>query len=94
MEALRGAERPEDGLTTTEVALLVGVTYRQLDYWLRTGAIEISDPTPGTGFSRTWTEADIERLRCCVAVYQEATETIEAFRSGRLWKEHPCPSPK
>ena len=33
----------EEMLTSAQVCQLVGITYRQLDYWVRTGAVESPD---------------------------------------------------
>jgi len=51
--------------STGEVARMVGVSHRQLDYWLRTDRITLSTgpDTPGCGFPRRWLAADIDRLR-------------------------------
>lgn len=51
--------------TTVEVARLTGATYRQLDYWARSGRIPGQSPGPstGSGHRRLWSEADVERVR-------------------------------
>lgn len=65
---------------------MVGLTYRQLDWWVRTGKIETSfNGTPGSGMPRRWNAEDVRRLKHMVAVYDEARETIAALRSGELW---------
>lgn len=38
--------------TAPQVAEAAGVTYRQLDYWIREGHLPFHDPTPGTGNQR------------------------------------------
>jgi hypothetical protein len=38
----------------------IGVTYRQLDYWVRTGRIRVDEPTPGSGQRRTWPDGELE----------------------------------
>ena len=40
--------------TAEEVARLIGVTYRQLDYWSSHGWLR-TEPSPGTGHRRMWT---------------------------------------
>lgn len=42
-----------------------GVTYRRLDYWIRTGRLTATQTSRGSGHPRTWT-AD-ERRVCCLA---------------------------
>lgn len=38
----------------------LGISYRQLDYWTRTGLIESSEATPGSGHRRYWPEEELE----------------------------------
>jgi hypothetical protein len=52
-------------LTTVDVAQLVGVTFRQLDYWLRRGWVPAPNPTPGSGNQRVWTR---ELVRCAAVM--------------------------
>lgn len=43
---------------------MAGVSYRQLDYWARTGAIRPAVGATGSGTQRRWSAADITVLRC------------------------------
>lgn len=45
-----------------EVCRRAGITYRQLDYWIRTGVIEIDDPYPGSGDQRLYTAEHLTEL--------------------------------
>lgn len=45
--------------TTVEVMHLTGVSYRQLDYWDRTGAVMATFPAHGSGTQRRYTHADL-----------------------------------
>lgn len=38
--------------------LATGATYRQIDYWTRVGYLEPEAGTPGSGYSRRWSERD------------------------------------
>jgi hypothetical protein len=72
--------------STEAAADAAGVTYRMLDYWLRTGAITIdADPTPGSGKRRTFTLDEVEALVACVDRYHAAQAVIRDFGSGVLW---------
>ena len=72
--------------SSREVCLLTGLSYRQLDWWVRTGKIEVSfNGTPGSGRPRRWTLAEVRRLQHMVTAYDEARETLAALRSGELW---------
>jgi DNA-binding transcriptional MerR regulator len=52
-----------DTLSSHEVCRLTGVTYRQLDYWVRTGLVQPHEQAHGSGSRRRWTDVDIERVR-------------------------------
>jgi len=71
--------------STDETAELVGVTYRQLDYWLRQGIIVIGANTRGSGTHRRFTHVEVAKLKAFVATYSEALGILESFSSGRLW---------
>lgn len=51
--------------STTEVAKMIGASYRQLDYWCRTGRIPGQPPgrATGSGNRRRWSEDDLARAR-------------------------------
>lgn len=75
-------------LTSSQVCRLVGISYRQLDYWVRTGAIESPDnKSLGSGRPRVWTPEDVRRLKAVVAQMREAQMILEAFSNGSLWRE-------
>jgi DNA-binding transcriptional MerR regulator len=60
------AGQPSDGTgySGTRVAKIVGISYRQLDYWARTGLIEPSlTPAAGSGSRRAYTYRDLLELR-------------------------------
>lgn len=72
--------------SSAEVCRIVGISYRQLDYWIRVGTIQVDGKLPGSGYQRQWTEDELRRLKEVVAVYKSATSTLDAFRSGTLWQ--------
>jgi hypothetical protein len=39
------------------------LTYRQVDYWIRTNAIDLEGAAQGSGSKRTFSEADVWRLQ-------------------------------
>jgi DNA-binding transcriptional MerR regulator len=52
------------GYSGTKAAKLVGISYRQLDYWARTGLIEPSlNPASGSGSRRLYSYRDLLELR-------------------------------
>jgi hypothetical protein len=72
--------------TTGEVLEVTGLSFRVLDYWLRTGAIRLADGTmPGSGISRRYSQDEVAAIQRLVHRYQQATDEIEAIRSGKAW---------
>jgi DNA-binding transcriptional MerR regulator len=54
----------EDGFRGPQVCKIVGITYRQLDYWARTHLVEPSvSPAKGSGTQRLYSFTDIVHLR-------------------------------
>lgn len=55
---------PTGHVSGPELATAAGITYRQLDYWTRTGLIRSREPSPGSGYVRAYplTEAAFARL--------------------------------
>ncbi len=63
--------------SSAEVCEMLGITYRQLDFWTRRGWVSASfvsdkgglrqrpaaSPLPGSGVSRRWSEADVARVK-------------------------------
>lgn len=50
--------------SSAEVVRMTGATYRQLDYWCRTGLIPgQAGVVPGSGGRRLWTMTDVARAR-------------------------------
>ena len=73
--------------TSNEVAQAAGVTYRQLDYWLRTGWLNIDGNAHGSGSRREFTRAEALALVRMVQRYTAARREVEDIRSGRAWRE-------
>jgi DNA-binding transcriptional MerR regulator len=52
------------GYRTTEVSEMTGVSFRQLDYWDRTGSVHPSILSAvGIGFPRLYSDADVAKVR-------------------------------
>ena len=81
------AGHPEDGFRGAQVCSLVGITYRQLDYWARTGLLRpsITDAT-GSGSQRRYSYGDvlelkvIKRLLDAGLKLQQARQAVECLR--------------
>lgn len=78
---------PEDGFRGPQVCALVGITYRQLDYWARTGLLRpsIAD-AKGSGSQRRYSYNDvlelkvIKRLLDAGLKLQQARQAVECLR--------------
>lgn len=54
----------DEGFRGPQVCKFVGITYRQLDYWARTGLVEPSvKPAVGSGSQRQYSFTDIVHLK-------------------------------
>lgn len=83
METTRAAKAtgpPSDECySTDDVARMLGCTYRQLDYWCRTGLIPTQYGVKlGSGHRRCWTVTDIARARLVFLASRLTTSTIAA----------------
>src|SRR5271154_6297649 len=78
---------PVDGFRGTQVCAVVGITYRQLDYWARTDLLRPSlmDAT-GSGSKRRYSYRDvlelkvIKRLLDAGLKLQQARQAVECLR--------------
>jgi DNA-binding transcriptional MerR regulator len=77
----------DDGFRGAQVCSIVGITYRQLDYWARTGLLRpsIADAT-GSGSQRRYSYGDvlelkvIKRLLDAGLKLQQARQAVECLR--------------
>lgn len=46
-------------LSSTEVLQRAGITYRQLDYWCRTGLLKPVEAMPGSGNAREFPDSEV-----------------------------------
>src|SRR5881296_2031789 len=80
---------PEDGFRGPQVCKIVGITYRQLDYWARTDLLKpsISD-AKGSGTQRRYSYTNllelkvIKRLLDAGVSLQSARRAIDCLRTG------------
>jgi len=85
------AGRPleEDGFRGPQVCSLIGITYRQLDYWARTGLLRpsIADAR-GSGTQRLYSYTDVVELKVIKQLLdagislQRARRAVECLRDG------------
>ena len=71
-----------DGFRAPQVCSLVGITYRQLDYWARTGLIQPSiQSAQGSGTQRRYSFTDIVQLKV-VKRLLDAGMSLKKIRSA------------
>jgi len=81
--------RTVDGFRGPQVCALVGITYRQLDYWARTGLLRpsIADAR-GSGTQRLYAYTDVVELKVIKQLLdagislQRARRAVECLRDG------------
>ena len=86
------------GFYGPQVCSLVGITYRQLDYWARTGLLQPSvDAAKGSGSRRVYSYADVLELKVIKQLLdagvslQSARRAVECLRGDlgdaprRIW---------
>jgi DNA-binding transcriptional MerR regulator len=87
--AANGAGQTDDGFRGPQVCTLIGITYRQLDYWARTGLLRpsIADAR-GSGTQRRYSYHDVLELKVIKQLLdagislQRARRAIECMRQG------------
>src|SRR5438309_7063671 len=80
---------PEEGFRGPQVCSIVGITYRQLDYWARTGLLRPSiTEARGSGTQRRYSYRDllelkvIKRLLDAGVSLQSARRAIDCLRQA------------
>ena len=67
----------EQTYRTVAVCEMTGATYRQIDYYCRRGLIPGQEQVIGSGMRRTFTEAQVERVRLLLRASRLSTSTLE-----------------
>jgi DNA-binding transcriptional MerR regulator len=86
---VEGEPVQETGYSGTQAAAVVGITYRQLDYWARTDLVRpsLSDAT-GSGSRRRYSYGDLLELRL-IKTLLDAGIKLESVREVfRYLREH------
>lgn len=74
-------------MTTTDALAAVDnrVTFRQVDYWLRTRRIRLADESRGSGSRRAWSPAEVAALAEFVNVIETHRAMTEMLADGSVW---------
>lgn len=82
--------QPRGTLTSAQVILLAGGTYRQLDHWIRTGVIPpdviVGDPNPGSGSYRFIFRTAVEPIAVCVRVSAALSGLADSDLLARVYR--------
>ena len=70
-----------------EVATRLGITYRQIDHWCRTGMISLECDASGSGSRRKLTDVEIQALTDTVERLRFIEELENELRSGIYFAE-------
>jgi DNA-binding transcriptional MerR regulator len=83
------SQESESGFSGTQAAKVVGITYRQLDYWARTDLIRPSmSDASGSGSRRLYSYSDLVELRV-IKTLLDAGIKLESVREVfRYLREH------
>lgn len=76
--------------SSPEVCELAGVTFRQLDYWCRTGLVEPSIPAHGCGTRRRFSRRDVQLV--AILGHVDVAFTIRPHLAAALRDVDPLPS--
>jgi DNA-binding transcriptional MerR regulator len=78
----RSSEHGETGFSGTKAAKIVGISYRQLDYWARTGLVRPSlTDAKGSGSRREYSYRDLLELRVIKSLL-DAGIKLESVRTA------------
>jgi DNA-binding transcriptional MerR regulator len=86
---MAAAKEPDDGFRGPQVCAIVGITYRQLDYWARTDLLRPSiTEARGSGTQRRYSYLDLLQLKVIKQLLdagldlRRARKAIECLRSS------------
>lgn len=74
-------------LRTLQVVDEINISYRVLDYWIRQGAVTISDPSYGSGTSRFFSTEDVYRLRFISRFYHRMPQLFNIDFVRQCWRD-------
>lgn len=82
-----GAHGQRPDIPLLDVVAEAGLTYRQVDYWIRKGAIRLQLSSPGSGTCRDLTPKEAELIIRFGQAYRAAERRLDYLRSGGWWDE-------
>ena len=83
-----GKDLPPGYIAGPDLAQRAGITYRQLDYWCRTGYLHPLDPTPGSGRLRAFPVAELALATVVRRLLDAGLQPRQAFALAGDLLEH------
>jgi len=81
--------RPDEGYSGPEVCRVVGITYRQLDYWARTDLVRPSlADARGSGTQRRYSYQDLVRLKVVKSLLDAGIKLESVRKAFAYMREH------
>ena len=62
-------------------------TYRQIDYWLRSGYVVLAGPGNGSGTFRVLTDAEVEGVKAVAAAFALRGSILGEIKSGKIFAD-------
>lgn len=69
-----------DGISTDQAARAAGLSYRQLDYWIRNGVVDPEQPADGCGTARRFAPCQVRALRLGAELNRLGAPAYEIIR--------------
>lgn len=87
-------QREEISFSAAEVCARAGISYRNLDYWLRSNHVDLEEDherlrTPGSGFPRRFTLAEAQRFALLGRLVRAGFRVEVAASIVRRFEKHP-----
>jgi DNA-binding transcriptional MerR regulator len=76
--------------TSTEACKLAGISYRQLDYWVRRKIVRPAQEAKGSGSARRWSPTEIVQLRV-MSELRQAGVSLQKVRRAVNWLKGALP---
>ena len=73
---------PPGRISTPQIARWAGISYRQLDYWIRSGWIPGQNGRQGSGKPREWTSEQVARVIEIRDAFNQAEDILRRARIG------------
>lgn len=79
----RACRAVPEGHTTRYDMEALGITYRQLDYWVRQGYLQTTEPPQGSGHRRTFPPSEIAVVKAMAAYTAAGISPLAAHHAAR-----------